>query len=294
MKNAILYYYNFNDIYINKIDNENYVTNKENGKIYLFSEVKNLDECMEAIKITSNSTYFNKVITNIQNSFFTPYNGRMYILQEKNNIKINVIDSLESRISFSKNSSSLDRNNWKELWSRKIDYYEYQLEHLKNKYKIINETIDYYIGLTENAISMYNYAIATPSKVSTPQYLCHRRITSDSSNVLNVVLDCKEREIAEYLKKIFWDNKYSLKEVQVIINKFSLSEKECYFLYSRLLYPNYYFDIYDQILNSEKKETDLVKIVERSKEYELFLDNISKILSKGGKIKLLNWIKKNK
>lgn len=292
MKNTILYYYNFNDIYINKIDSKNYITNKENGKIYQFNKVENIDECLEAIKITSQSSSFNKVITNIQNTYFTPYNGQIYILQEQINMQKNAIDNLENMVIYSKENSKLDRSNWRELWSKKIDYYEYQLEHLKNKYKIINETIDYYIGLTENAISMYNYAITAPSLTNNKRYICHKRINSELSSVLNVVLDHKEREIAEYLKNLFWSNNYSDQEIKKVIGKYNLSEEETYLLYSRLLYPNYYFDIYDKILNGEEKETELMKIIERATEYEIYLEKISLIFNKNGKLKLLNWLKK--
>ena len=47
-------------------------------------------------------------------------------------------------------------------------------------------------------------------------------------------------------------------------------------LFSRLVYPNYYFDILDDILLEKKDPSELKDIVMKHDEYELFLEYIVK------------------
>ena len=46
-------------------------------------------------------------------------------------------------------------NNWGKLWSSKIDYIENQQNIIASN-PIIHLSVDYFIGLTENAISIVN------------------------------------------------------------------------------------------------------------------------------------------
>ena len=148
MKNAILYYYNFNDIHLNKVKNKNYVIDTTTNKIYLFVSIENTEECRETIELTNNLKNFNNVVINVKNEYFTPYNGKIYILEEvskTSNEHINIDEYLTRQTKLEK-ITNLDRSNWNALWAKKIDYYEYQLSHINNQYKLIEETIDYYIG----------------------------------------------------------------------------------------------------------------------------------------------------
>ena len=83
-----------------------------------------------------------------------------------------------------------------------------------------------------------------------------------------------------------------MEEAKTLINKYIKNETSAYLLFSRLLYPNYYFDIYDKILNSELNEKEILKIVERNKEYEKFLLTIKEQLKDYGKLAMIKWIKK--
>lgn len=294
MKNAILYYYNFNDIHLNKVKNKNYVTDTTTNKIYLFVSIENTEECKEAIELTKSLRYFNNVIINIKNEYFTPYNGKIYILEEvseTSNEHINIEEYLAQKIKL-ENFTNLDRSNWNTLWAKKIDYYEYQLSHINNQYKFIEETIDYYIGLTENAIELYNYAMTAADASEIEKILCHKRINRNLTDITNIIVDYKEREIGEYLKSIFWQKDDNLGETTTLISKYIKNETSAYLLFSRLLYPNYYFDIYDKILNSELNEKEILKILERNKEYEKFLFTIKEQLKNYGKLAMINWIKK--
>ena len=121
MKNAILYYYNFNDIHLNKVKNKNYIIDIATNKIYIFVSIENTEECIEAIRLTKNIKHFNNVVINIKNEYFTPYNGKIYILEEiseKSNEHINIYEYLAQQPKLEK-FTNLDRNNWNTLWAKK-------------------------------------------------------------------------------------------------------------------------------------------------------------------------------
>ena len=61
-------------------------------------------------------------------------------------------------------------------------------------------------------------------------------------------------------------------------------------LWARLLYPTYYFDLYEQIMNNNKKEECLIKIIDKVNNYEKFLKKTYLELSKYGNIEKISWL----
>ena len=61
-------------------------------------------------------------------------------------------------------------------------------------------------------------------------------------------------------------------------------------LYARLLYPTYYFDIYEKVIEDLKEESELLDIINKVDEYELFLKEAYFELSRMHKIEQINWI----
>ena len=51
-------------------------------------------------------------------------------------------------------------------------------------------------------------------------------------------------------------------------------------LYARLLYPSYYFDLYEKIMNNEVEEDALIDIISLVTEYEIFLKKVYVLISK--------------
>ena len=80
MKNAILYYYNFNDIHLNKVKNKNYIIDIATNKIYIFVSIENTEECIEAIRLTKNIKHFNNVVINIKNAHKHTFSSTFFIL----------------------------------------------------------------------------------------------------------------------------------------------------------------------------------------------------------------------
>ena len=60
--------------------------------------------------------------------------------------------------------------------------------------------------------------------------------------------------------------------------------------YARLLYPSYYFDVYDLVMKKNVNEEELVEIVKRSNDYEEFLKKTYLEISKYVRLDKIDWI----
>ena len=92
----------------------------------------------------------------------------------------------------------------------------------------------------------------------------------------------------------FFNNEESLLDLKTYLSCNKLSQYEYHMLYARLLYPSYYFDIYEDIMNNNGNEEKLLKIINRVDDYELFLKNSYLEISKYTNLEHIDWIlKKN-
>ena len=195
--------------------------------------------------------------------------------------------------------NNLMRSNWSILWQNKIDYLEYHYEQNNKKYPLLKESFNYFIGLSENAISYINNTI----KELKPENIdigvtSHNTIEINDTiytlyNPLNIIIDHKARDLAEYIKISFFKDNYS------IFGELDEYFKHNYFQYginlliSRILYPSFYFEQYDKIINNEENESSILKITSRIEEYEKYLQDIFNYFHKYYNIKEINWLKKS-
>ena len=283
-----MYYYNFNNISIYKTENKKFI--KYKNDIYIFESVINRDEILEAYNILKSENKYYKIMLNKDQSIFTPYNGVDHILMKTTNVKENIFNILLEEKKLDVPSKFLNRTDWSFLWSNKIDYYEYQINHIKGKYPIIDESIEYFIGLAETALSYYEYNCKNINKNVT---ICHRRIYNNGYfNPLNVIIDYKERDIGEFLKYLFWHHADRCKDIDKIIEMLISSNKNMSLVYSRMIYPSFYFDIYDDIVNSRERPEKMLKIINRISEYEEYLNYVQLKIREKIEIQEISWIKK--
>ncbi len=288
MKNTIMYYYGFENISIIRQKRRKYI--KHNNDIYIICRVYNEKEVLELYEITREIPFFYKFIPNKDGSIFTMYQDFIFVLLKIND-KSSMITQNKNQISLDENKKYyLDRSDWYELWTRKNDYYEYQYQHIKGKYKVIDESINYYIGLAENAIS-YIANVPINLKEQEKKGLYPKRLLeSEYHNPLNYVIDYKERGLSETLKYLFLNKKYLSQNIEKIILSYNCTETGYKLLYGRMLYPSMYFDIYDKVINDFENEKELVNVIKRLKEYEEYLKEIYRIISKHTKIKNIDWL----
>ena len=297
MKKMIEYYYGFKNIELSNIGNKYYFY--FNNKSYVFFMCKrSIEELNSLNKILQNNKIYNKIVPNIFNQLITFIEGKEYILVEKinryDNEKISVNDILKNYNIIDENQySSLSRTNWYELWTKKIDYILYQREHIRGKYNIIDEYLDYYIGLAEVAISYYKATVNTYNKKGSV-VLSHRRIRNalkkEYYNVDDLIIDYPVRTLSEYLKYKFFNDNINMKDLSIIFLKINYDEYLNRLLFSRMLFPSYFFDIYERVVNDDYSQKELITIVKKIKKYEEFLKNIFYFINKKTRIPTIDWL----
>lgn len=267
-----MYYYNFPKLRMFIKNGKTYFTDNKN--IFSFEIVRDHNEIIQLLNLINNNHYnfLDNILLNINNSIFTNYGGKDYILIRKNLTRNKFLPYVNNN-DLTKISLLL-RNNWSDIWSIKIDYIEYQYRHIKRKYPIIDESLDYYIGLAENAIEYYEYSLKIDGDI--PLSLCRRKIIEDKMyNPNNIIIDYKQRDIAEEIKYMYFYKNANISSLLKSIKKLKLNKKESYLLYSRLLFPSYYFDIYEEIVNNKENINNMTNIINKRKGFELLLSKIN-------------------
>lgn len=291
MKNILNYYYSLypdeisykSDKYFFEYLNNYYVLEPYDRPI---SDI----DCLYKInkQMLSRNILVHEIILNNENKILTYINNSPYILME---IYINVNKQINiEEVSFINNSSInincdkvLQRQNWVSLWETKNDYFEAQITEIEKKYLTLCSYANYYIGLAENAISYVRNISGLNEDVLL--CICHKRINYDNTlfelyHPINYIFDYRVRDIAEYIKSSFFNNEDAYLLVEKYFSTNYLSYKEALLFYGRLLYPSYFFDMYDDIVNKNLSEDLIDNIVIKVDDYEMFLSNVHILLTK--------------
>lgn len=303
MKNNIMYYYNLRIDNITQNNNNYYFTiNNDNYCFTIYTrDIKESDEIYKLNKyMLSSNILVHEIIPNKDNYVVTIINNIPYILYK---IYINKNKKLTiNELTYLSNytyqvDKILTRNNWNILWSNKIDYFEYQINQMGKKYPILVDTFAYFTGLAENAISYVKYTtLETQIETSDNPVISHRKINNTVEslyNPLNIILDHKSRDIAEYIKLSFLNKNTNIyQELDSYFSSNYYSEYGLRLLYARIIYPSFYFDMYEQIIQGLRKESDLLNIVSLLDDYELYLKEMYYYLKKYHNIPEIDWITK--
>lgn len=236
---------------------------------------------------------FGRVITNIQN---TNYVLLRTIGDISEKFEISDIIKMNNMLILNETKSKLYRNSWASLWSAKLDYFEYQVSELGKDKPLILDSFSYYLGLGENAISYLNEITSkyTPSK-DDRICLSHKRIDVPNYklnylNPFSFIMDYEVRDLASYIKSAFFKGEDALSYLKELlrIKRFTIYSYGLF--YARLVYPTYYFDIYEDIMSGKKDEDDLIPIIDKVDDYEIFLKNAYYEISKYAPIDRIEWL----
>lgn len=208
------------------------------------------------------------------------------------------IVNIASKLRLNNQNSKLYRNNWGNLWMKKIDYFEYQIRELGLNKQVIKDSFSYYVGLAENAISYVNNTTMKYPIHNALIVLSHRRIFYPNyklnfMNPLSFVFDLEVRDVAEYLKAMFFggeEDEEVLEDLRLYLKLRNLSIYEASMLYARLLYPSYYFDIYENVMNKDQDEEDLLSVIKKCDNFEIFLKEAYLEISKYAPIEKIDWL----
>ena len=299
MKNFIKFFYNMKVTNINFINNY-YEFNHNNNyyRLYILNEeynIYNYNNIYTINKELINNTLMSEIILNKDKNIITTYHNINYILLKINcninkDITLEEIDYL-SKVKIVNNNKS----NWGLLWSKKIDYLEELISENGKKYPQVVNSFNYFIGLSENAISYYNNIDIDNNMM---HYISHKRLKPTDKvdslyNPLNIIYDYRVRDVAEYIKNSFWtDNHNIYNELNNYLYKNNLSLNEVKLLISRILFPSFYFDLYEDIFNYNKDEKILNNIISRIDEYEEYLNSIIIYFKRFYPIDEIEWLKK--
>lgn len=280
MKNIINYYYNLKIEDIKQRENVIYffVSNFKYVFIPYTKELQLAQSIYELNQILIQRNIFtHQIMLNINGQILTYVNGEYYILLKiiYPNNKIQMPDILYLNNIQLNSPDNLKRNNWAKMWSEKNDYLEYQVSQLGKKHPDIRFSFAYYLGLAETSIALVNEL----NLVSTKLYLSHVRINDSDTyyellDPLNLILDYKVRDIAEYFKSSFFSGKDINDELNNYLFQTMLTYEEWILFFARMLYPSYYFDLHEEIINGRKDNSDLKKMTSKVNEFEKILVDI--------------------
>lgn len=301
MKNIIEFYYNITDIQLHS--RSNYYFFNVGKKEFVFRPYSDSENrAISAYKVATlldGKIEVDSIILNRYNTPLSRVQDIPYILMEKRNsmpLSLAGISNI-SNIRFFDMSyiKELERNNWEILWENKIDYYERQINENKKKYPLVRESFDYFIGMGENAISyLVNTKLEVDPTLWDEKVLSHNNLNSSIYDPLNIILDHKARDVAEYIKFYFWNegkgNIFELLDEYFNYNYYSIYGMRV--LFARILYPSFYFDKYDLIITGKIPERELNAIINRVFEYEEYLYHIYLYLRKFSDIPLPEWLNK--
>ena len=272
MKTLIKIEYGLRDFTIKELHKKFYI--KTADSIYIFEETRYDEQLIQSI---NDRGQFYRVIMNNRKKYITNVNEKKYILY-----KINSQINNDSYTIMQVNRRNL---RWGLLWSNKLDQIEEQLTNMPEK---IKETINYYIGLAQNSILYWNSIKEKEGKLIIGKRRMDNKVRFDPNNA---IIDYPERNVAEYIKSSFFEENIKLEEIKKLLSMCQNKNYNMELIFSRLLFPTYYFDeVEDFLENGAINEKRVEKVEKLQKKYEEILEYIQEtFISKGEKI---YWIKK--
>lgn len=298
MLDYINYYYGIYPPTINEVLN-GYSFYVDSEKYYFIIYNRELDELDELVKLNKfmieNGSLVHEIISNRFNETICNFNNNNYILMrvyvnENKIVSINDICYFVNNHFLNENYKKILRTNWALLWENKVDYLEYQMGHLIKKYPFLYNIIDYYLGLSENAITYYKNLSYFNNNII-PIGILHKRIKLNSTlfdlyNPLNLIIDFKVRDFAEYIKDCLINDGDYESVINKIFKNYFFDKLNLSLFLSRLLFPSYFFDNFDNIIRDDLNENIIIKITKKSSKIE----DLIKDLIKSCNLPSISWL----
>ena len=275
MKNVLYNYYDILVDELNKSDNNYFFY--FNNELFLFYLVLNDISLVENIYkyiVENNIESFN-IILNKEGNLFSDVDKKKYVL-------LRVKGILKYEVKFDEfkyypvNSNGV---NWGTLWSERLDYYEVQIRELGIKYQTVLNSFGMFSGLAENAILYFNMTMEKFNDMDSNVGIVHNRVKYpcyliDYYNPVNFVIDYSVRDIGEYIKSYIISDDFDFNNVVTLINRMNLNDLMFNLLYARLLYPTFYFDVFDKIILEDGKDSDILFILDK---IDIYLDTLKRL-----------------
>lgn len=288
MKEFIKYYYLLDppDI-IHFNDNDYFIIE---GNYYLISESKTNDNIDQIIlNLNKTSIPYHLIILNKDGKRESLFQGKSYSL-----LKMRIPP--EENIPMLLCNLKVDgESNWSEIWEQRLNYYDAQLAEIVSS-KMIKIVIPYFLSLAEIAIYNFNkieqkfnandkICTLTHQKISYPNYAVN------FYNPYNYKIDYEVRDIGEYIKQAYFFGEFEDDYFIDLIDKLSLNDFMANMLIVRLLYPNYFFNYFDDYIVSKEETDDIFLIIKKSNSFTELLKKIIQLLANNHQIIVSVWFK---
>lgn len=262
-------YYGLSDFIIQELDSYYLISTSSN--IFLLYQIESLLDLKKCYKLSQIVDYADSFVVNHFSSIVTTVGSHSYVLIHNSTVKKYKI----SLFSFYP-TNEIIHLEWRKWWIQRSDYILSSYGNIKGKFPILDESIHYYVSFLEMAIYLLN-DYDNYCDTATVQ---HRNFNSDEyQNPLNLMIDIKERDFSEYLKYIFFNNLYQSINLEDLLMK----GRDIFhydLVLARMLCPNYYFHLMDDVVLGKKDEICLLNIISRANEYEDYLKKIISIIEK--------------
>ena len=258
MKKIISYLYNLNIISKKKYKGEIiYETLNSN---YLYREVSDINKVMfldKYIKYLNTYHFFSYTFKpNIYNEIISNYENKKFVILDIGNDYLREVDFTDMIDFYNKSSNVLFEkvkynNNWEILWESKINYLVNHFYNNKLNNKKYNLLFNYFVCVADTSL-LYIRNIKRKYHINNYNVcFTHRRIDSLNLkllfyNPLNFIIDIEARDIAEYIKSLFYSNKEYLYELEYYLKTHKLDSFTASMLFARIIYPSIFFDNYEQ------------------------------------------------
>jgi len=298
MKNALEYHYDLivknihqkEKKYFFKYHNNNYCMVQCQDRINEMLDIYDLSNYLLNIGV-----YNHQIILNKNNNIVTYINNQPYVLMrifDNFDQKISLTDVIAYNNKYIHYYNKLKVDDWKKLWEQKIDYLEYQINQLGKDYPHIRASLSYFIGVSENAISLLS-EIQRDEKI----VVSHRRLKKDNTlfdlyNPLNFVLDSRVRDIADYFKDNIIAENVNAEIILSQCKGLNFSENEWKLFFVRMLFPTFYFDMYEKIIDKEKEDIEIFDIIKIIPTYEYIIKRIYEEMLLHFPMPDIEWLKK--
>ena len=299
MKNVINNFYKLFPVKLYSTDNgfRFFVKDYE----YLFMTYSGDVSNLNVLADVSNRLYYKKIYVNtfvptVLGNLFAEVDGENYVLLRINGaLRDNYTLKDVSKFNYSLSSYNYNLNikPWYLVWSDKVDLLENTIADLNKEYPLLQEIFPYYLGMAENAISYCKDVFLKEDKLLIT--INHNRVGVDNTflylyNPLTFTFDYDVRDIAEYIKNKFIFHSFDFSEIEELLNSHKFSRSSLMLLFARLMYPSYFFDLCKLILEGEKDESVLDKVILKSEEYEDLLNDIYFLINKYYNIPKIEWL----
>lgn len=285
MRDFILINYGYD---VKKIYNNYFFYNNE--KIYIVKLNNNIEYINDMFNLT-NYLYSKKIFVS---TFLYNKKGEYYCKKENEYIILLKINDRDNYISlnylkqFQNINSNLKEINLLELYKQEIDDIELKMVDFNKEHKLLQNSINYFIGCAENAIQLlseYNYIKFEDIGHLIKYYDYTKENFNDFRSFIKVN---KMYDIANYIKYNFYHGNIDYDEIYNIIKNID-NEYEEMILFSCLLYNNFYFDIVNLIIDNKVKDDKLNIFIDSINEYEKLLIFCKQNMHKCKWINLINW-----